>query len=57
MVAGEGTAKPLGIVALSVSACAAVVFLAVVAPRAWARHLDRATAGSARAEDESLRLA
>jgi len=57
MVAGEGTAKPLGIVALSVSACAAVVFLAVVAPRAWARHLDRATAGSARAEDEPLRLA
>jgi DHA1 family bicyclomycin/chloramphenicol resistance-like MFS transporter len=56
-IAGERTATPLGIVALSVSACAAVIFLAVVWPRARARHLDRSTAGSARAEDGPARLA
>jgi hypothetical protein len=56
-IAGERTATPLAIVALSVSVCAAVIFLAVVWPRARARHLDRTSVGGARVEEGPARLA
>jgi MFS transporter, DHA1 family, multidrug resistance protein len=39
-IAGERTATPLGVVALSASAGAAVIFIAVVLPRVRTRQYD-----------------
>ncbi|HET9873115.1 MAG TPA: multidrug effflux MFS transporter [Propionibacteriaceae bacterium] len=41
-IAGEDTAIPLGVVALSCSGCASAIFFLVALPAVWRRHLDHA---------------